>query len=136
MALIDNVKRIAIEEFPDEDKETVERIANYYNYFAEQVTNAINGQLSIENLTREIIQLNVTVNSSGTPIVSTKFTTELGLLGVNVIRAQNLTNTTTYPASTPFLSFDSSGNGVYTIKNISGLQSNNKYKLTLELIYS
>ena len=55
MPKIDTVKRITTDEFPEESREVAERIGNIYNYFAEQVTNVINGNIDSENTGRPVI---------------------------------------------------------------------------------
>lgn len=134
MPRIDNVKRIKIEDFPADQQELGSRIAEVYNFFAEQVTNVLNGNVDFENLNENILTFEVTVNSSGTPIDNNRFLSSTGLQGVTVIRAINLTNSINFPTGTPFVSFTASGTGVYTINNISNLPANNKFRLTLRLI--
>lgn len=134
MPRIDSVKRIKIEDFPEDQQELGARIAEIYNFFAEQVTNTLNGNVDFENVTDSILTFEVTVNSSGTPIDNNRFLARTGLQGVTVINAANLTNSVTFPTGTPFISFTSSGTGIYTINNISNLPANNKFRLTLRLI--
>lgn len=135
MSLIDNVKRINVEEFKDEDKEVAGRIAEYYNYFAEQVTNTINGNLDFDNLNRALVTINVTINSSGIPQSPTQFTSNTGLQGTKVIRADNLTNSASYPLGSPFITWSTSGNGTYTIQHITGLQPLSRYRIVIELVF-
>jgi hypothetical protein len=135
MPSIDTVKRINVDEFKQEDREVAERIANIYNYFAEQVTNVINGKLDFSNLNRAIVTVEVTAGTNGNPIQTTQFNSSTGLQGVNVIQAVNLTNRANFLQSTPFISFTASGTGVYTIDNITGLNASQRYRLTLELIF-
>lgn len=133
MARIDNVKRIKSEDFPPKDQETISRLAEVYNFFAEQVTNAINGNLDFENLTEDVFTFEVTVDSNGSPIDNSRFASSIGLQGTTVINAANLTNPAVYATQTPFISWSSNGAGIYTINNISGLPANNKFRLTIRL---
>lgn len=133
MPFIDTVKRITTDEFKPEDREVAERIGNVYNYFAEQVTNVLNGNIDAENLGRPIITLDVTTNANGTPTQTTRFTSKVGLKGTVVLNATNLTNRVNFVQSNPFISFNSQGNGTYTIENIRGLNPNEQYRLTVEL---
>lgn len=135
MPTIDTVKRITVDEFKDEDREVAERIGNIYNYFAEQVTNAINGELDFENLKRSLLRIDVTVDATGNPVQTVRFVNNVGLIGTKVINAENLTNRVNYVTATPFISFSSSGDGTYTIDNIKGLNANENYRLTVELIF-
>lgn len=135
MPRIDNVKRITPEEVSEESREAVEAVAQYYNYFAEQVTNALNGNLDFSNLKRALLTLEVTLNANGQPVTVTKFAGNIGLKGINVIRADNLVNAAVFPSSAPFVTFGASGDGFYTVLHIAGLATLTKYRLVLELIY-
>jgi hypothetical protein len=135
MPKIDNVKRISPEEVGEESREAVEAVAQYYNYFAEQVTNALNGNLDFDNLKRSLLNIEVTLTTTNQPVTVTKFAGNVGLRGINVIRADNLTNAAVFPSSAPFITFGASGDGFYTILHITGLATLTKYRLVLELIY-
>jgi hypothetical protein len=52
---------------------------------------------------------------------------------MSVVSASNQTNPGIYPTAAPFVSFTYSGD-IVTILNITGLQANSQYSLTLELI--
>lgn len=135
MARLNNVQRIIIEDFQDEDRETVSKLANILNYFMTQVTDIVNGRLDYENINKETVTIDVTVDSTGKPIQTTNFSSQQGLLGSTVIRAQNLTNSAVFPLGQPFVSFAPIQSTLYRVNNITGLQPNNKYRLTLEVTY-
>lgn len=135
MPRIDNIQRIKVEDFDREQQEVVEKIAIIYNYFAENVSNVINGELDYDNTKNQIIDIEVTVDTNGIPSVSTKFTSRPGLQGTNVVRADNLTNASGYPTSAPFIVYTANGGGVYTINKVTGLVANQKYRLKTELIF-
>lgn len=132
---MDTVKRLNADEFKDDDKETVQRIAELYNYFAEQTTNIINGNIDFDNMNRELRQIDVVVDANGTPNITTQFSATVGMRGTNVLRVVNLTNTGTYPTGNPLISFTASGSGLYTIDNITGLVAGNEFRLTFELVF-
>ena len=132
---IDNVKRLVVENFEEDHQNTVSKIAEIYNFFAEQITNAINGNIDIDNLNRQLIEMTVKVDSNGTPIGNNKFSANTGMRGSKVIRALNKTNNNKYVVSCPFISYSpTSVTGVYIIKNIVGLEANQEYQLLIELI--
>ncbi len=135
MPKIDTVKRITTDEFKEDDREVAERIGNIYNYFAEQVTNVINGKIDSENTGRPVITLTITVDSSGRPIQETQFVNKTGLRGIDVIRAVNNVNRINFVDSHPFISYISDGSGTYTIENITGLRAAEEYTLIMELVY-
>jgi len=136
MARIDEPRRLNVDEFPKESRQTIEMLAEYYNYAIEQITNAINGNLDYDNLKKKIIELEFKTDSLGQPSPRLQFTADVGLVGTKVIRADNQSNTTTYPITHPFISYSTSGNGIYSINNIIGLRSSTKYRLVIELIYT
>lgn len=135
MPFLDTVKRITTEEFKEEDREVAERIGNVYNYFAEQVTNVLNGNIDFDNLQRSLLTIDIIVDSNGNPIQKTQFNNSNGLQGTKIIRATNLTNSANYLQSCPFMTFTSLGTGIYTINNITGLNAGEKYTLVIELIF-
>lgn len=128
-------KKIRFEDFSSEDKEIVERIGFAFNSFSDEVYQLLNGGLDSNNLNRQIVDIDVIIDGSGKlqgqPQI--KLTTSGKIRGLNVINALNLVNSTIYPTQAPFVSFTASGT-ILTINNISGLQSNSQYRLTLELI--
>lgn len=134
MPRIDSVKRINYQDFREEDRETVQKLSEILNFFMEDVVNAMNGNLDFDNLNRELITFEVTVDSNGVPITNNRFSSELNIIGTKVIRADNLVNSAQSVESTPFLTYRNSGTGIYTITNITGLQANTKYRLVIELI--
>lgn len=135
MPFIDSVKRINVDEFKPEDRDTVEKLAEIYNYFAEQVTTVINGNIDYDNLKRSLIDVSLTLDSSGIPTQKTQFMSDIGLLGTKVIKAENLTNSAIYPTSAPFIIFTTNGQGLYTIQKVLGVPSGSKFKLTVELVF-
>jgi hypothetical protein len=135
MPFIDSVKRIKTDEFKSEDRDVAERIGNVYNFFAEQVTNILNGNLDEFNLGRPIITLTVTTNAAGIPVQQTRFSSKIGLKGTKVIRAVNTTNSVNFLQSGPFITYSSQGNGIYSVNNITGLNPSETYQLTIELIF-
>lgn len=135
MPRIDNTNRLNAEDFPDESRELIERLAVTYNFFVEQVTNVLNGSVDFENLDRNLVILEFDMGANNQPLTATRFTATPGLQGTNIIRVDNLTNSANYPDTAPFLSFTTNGNGVYTINSITGLDQGNKYRVVIELIF-
>ena len=134
MAQIENVKRINTDDFPEESRETVDMIAEYYNYFAEQVTEAINGQLDEENFSSELIEIEVTVDESGVPDGDNRFSATGGMRGSVILRALNQTSSTTYPTGAPFMTFEEISSGLYQINHVTGLPASNKFRILVRLI--
>lgn len=136
MSLLDNLRRLQLDEISDENREDFRLMAELYNFFGEQVVNTVNGQIGIDNLTREFVTIDVTVDANGTPILGGTFAAGQGMIGSKVLRAVNLTNSQTFPTSAPFLSFTAlnTAQNTYRIDNITGLPANNQFRLFIELV--
>lgn len=133
MAKISNPKRITKEGFPKDYQDLVDPIGIPVNDFSDEIFNAINGNLTVtDNLNMQYKDISLSVDSSGNPKNKTQFQSTLKsrMKGVIVIKLQNLTNTSTYPTSTPFVSY-SENDLLITINNVSGLVADNKYTITL-----
>lgn len=136
MARPPDLKRLAKEDFPQDDQELVGKLAFPINAFFEQVRNALNKNLNFDNLNQEIITLTVTV-VSGIPTMKTQFKSNIkgNVQGIIVVYASNLTTPGMYPTSCPFITSAQNG-GLVTINHISGLQDNQEYRLKLLTIGS
>lgn len=134
MAKLANLKRILKEDFNKEDQDTIDKLAFVLNPFLEQISNAFNKNINIDNLSREISIINVQ-NALGVLNTSVQLKTNLNskIVGITVIRADNLTDPTLYPTQTPFVSWTLNGK-IITVLNVTGIQDDNKYQLTLEVI--
>ena len=147
MAKISNVKRLIKEDFPKESQDLVDKLAYVLNPFLDQVSAAFNKNINIDNLSREIITTSVvnatgtgsyTVNSIATggdvsPSVQIKTKLASKVIGINVIRVDNVTNPGTYPINAVGLSW-SYESKIITLNKITGLTDGDKYNLVLELI--
>lgn len=128
-------KRIIKEDVKEEYRELVEKLAFSINPFAEEVIKALGNNLSVgDNFNQQIRDVTVEVDGSGSPKSILQFKTNLPskCVGHQVIKADNLTNSSVYPTSCPFLSFTESG-GILTVNNITGIPADNKFQLKLVL---
>lgn len=132
---LSNIKRIVVEDFPQEYRELVDKIAYVINPMLDQLVTGLNKNINLENLSREITTFTVIVDADGTPTIPTQMKTNLQsrILGMNVINAQNTTSSNTYPDTAPFVSWTVNGN-IITVKNITGLQAGERYSLSVEII--
>lgn len=133
MAKIQGFKRITKENFKADYQDLIDAIGGSVNIFAEEVINAFNNNLTVDdNLKMEYKDIEVSVNASGIPINNTQFKVGFNgkVRGVVIERALNLTNPNTYPTGAPFITYDQSDK-VITVKHITGLPANNKYRLTV-----
>lgn len=97
----------------------------------EQTRAALDGNLDFSNLNQEIINLNVTVDVNGIPLIVTQYKSNLNtkVLGHVVIAATNLVSPLNTPTSGPFISFVLKTPPLIQINSISGLQANETYNL-------
>lgn len=134
MAKISNLKRIIKEDFPEEYQELIDKLAYSLNPFLEQISNAFNKNINIENLSREFITVTVE-NVGGNLKIPVQFKTSLSgrIQGFNIIKAENITNPAIYPTQAPWITWTINSN-ILTIQKVTGIPDNNKFRLTLELI--
>lgn len=135
MSKVSNPRRIRAEDFPPDSTPIIEPLASILNVFMEEIITTINGRIDFENLRREIVQYEVTVDSNGVPINNNKLRLSFSSIwGTNVINSENKTNIGTYPTSSPSIHYTANGSNIFTINKINGLQADNKYLLTIEVI--
>lgn len=128
-------KRLIKEDYKEEQREMIEKLGFSLNTFADDITNLLNKNITIEdNLNQAKKTVKTSVDASGTPISPLAFKTGLTdqCYGIQCVRAINTTTSTSYPTSTPLLSFTESNN-VLTINNITGLVAGSTYSLNLIL---
>lgn len=136
MARIQGFKRIVTEDFSEKDRPIADKIGYSVNIFADDVSHALDKNLTIEdNLNMNKVDLLVLVDSAGKPTSSTQFKTQLNnaCAGIQVIKAESVGRTTVYPTGTPFISF-TEGNSIITVNNITNLPTGTQFKLKLLLI--
>lgn len=123
-------KRIAKEDFPKDDQRLVEKLAYPINSFIEQTRNLFTKNIDFENLNQEVIEITLTVNAAGAPLVPAQYKSNLRtrVQGMICISADNLTTPGTPPLNTPFATFIQSTT-IVTISNIKGLDANQLYRL-------
>lgn len=131
---LDNVRRIIVEDFPKEDQTTIGKLADVLNSFMEQTVNVINGNISQENLARPIVKFKVRVNGTGIPLQTTKFSARIGIIGSVIVNVKNESSNSVFVNLSPFMSFEPLGNGIYTVKQVTGLNPNDEYIITVELL--
>lgn len=133
---LNNIKRIVVEDYPEEVRPSIEKLAYIINDFMSNVTDLANKKVDFDNLYREIVTVKVIVDSSGVPLKNTTFSTTYlpNAHGGVVIRAANLTNSQVYPSSAIFVSFLSTKNNLFKVNHVTGLTPGHTYELTLEII--
>lgn len=128
-------KRLQKQDYPEESRDLVDRLSNSLNIGIETLYTLANNRISLgDNIACVVKSFEIKVDSTGKPISGTtnvEFgTTITTAVGVEVLRAQNSTNSTTYPTSAPFISYTQNGTSI-DINNIAGLPANNTFLLTV-----
>lgn len=132
-------KRINENDFSQEERELVKKLASILNTDIENVYLALSKRISLkDNIDCTVKTIEITVNSSGTPTSGGSFQLDRTggtqvfskVIGIDVKKAVNLDNSNSYPTSHPFISY-TQNEGIINIDNISGLQAGARYQLTL-----
>lgn len=135
---LSQLTRITEEDFAQEDLELIQKLARSLNPFLEQVSQAMSKNIDFDNLNQEVLTFTLKVDALGKPLTTSQIRHSLKTRpkGLVCVSARNLTNPTTYPTGTPFVSFSFSGSdySVLTINAISGLPANMDFELTLIVI--
>jgi hypothetical protein len=131
---ITNIKRIVKEDFKAEDRELIEKLSFVLNPILEQLNNAFNKNIDFDNLNRELITFEVTLDAQGIPTSTLEIKSGLKgkCRGLNVMSVTNLTDNT-LPTGAPFITFGLNGNNIQ-IQHITGLVANKKYRIVMESI--
>lgn len=136
MAQIQSFKRLAVEDFSEKDRELIQKLAYSINSFADDISRAFANNISIsDNLNITSKEMTLTLNSKGVITGGSTLKTGLNHLcqGMTVIKVNNITNPTSYPTGTPFISFSENTTGQININNITNLPVGNSYKITVLL---
>ena len=132
MGRIPDLKRITKEDFPEKDRELVEKLAFPINSHMEQVRNLFNRNITFENLAQDLITITLQTGTDSKPLNNPEFKSSLNnrVRGIMVVSASITSNNTSFVNETPFISF-SQDNDLVTITNISGLEAETAYELLL-----
>lgn len=135
MAKIEIPSKIRAENFSEENRAVASGIGAVYNQFVDQLYFLINGGIDSQNLNRQYVDVNVTINASGQVVnpPAIRLTMRSKPVMIHCGRAVCLSNNQTFPTGTPFVSF-AINNNTLIITNITNLQANTQYNLTLELV--
>ena len=130
-----NVSRIIVEDFKDEDRETVAKLATILNQFMDSVVELSRKNINFDNLNRSLVTIDIKVDANGKPQGVSKINTNLkSYRGNNIIDVQTLQSGTSNVVSTPYLDCTPEGNGIVRINRFFGLPVNTKVRVTIEFI--
>lgn len=130
---LEKFKRIFKGDYPKDQQDLVEKLSGSINSGFENLYNAMSRNIDISNnIACTVKKISTKVSSAGIPTstLSFKIDTTGQIKGISVIRAVNLTNSTTYVSSHPFLTFSQDGSTV-TVSHIAGLPVDNNFELTV-----
>ena len=129
---LSSYKRILTSDFKPEERQLVDKLAGGINDMFDQLVQALNKRLTLtDNFQATVRDVDIVVGVDGVPTSATSFGLDVSgipVTGIQVIRAENLTNSAIYPLGQPFVSFIQLNNTV-RILHVSGLQPNNRYRL-------
>jgi hypothetical protein len=127
MAKLGIIKRLVDNDFPSKKyNDLLPNLFGAINQFIDQVTYALNKNITFtDNFAAVDSEIQVTGNGAGS-FIKWPYTTPCK--GAMVLSVTNNTNSSAVLSSAPFIEFEASA-GQITIKNITGLQTNNKYTL-------
>ena len=126
-------RRIQLNDYPQEYQALMNILAGPINNAFTSVFSVLNNQVSLQDqLAGQVSEVTVNVNAAGTPSGNTviALNTNFTVLGTTVINAINTTTPTIYPVNYQFINWTQSGQSL-NIVNVSGLQPNNNYTLTV-----
>lgn len=129
---INNVTQIRADDFEEDHKRTAEQLANILNPFMQQVQEITDNRIDFENRVENYIEIEMTVDASGKPILNNKISTgKSNIRGLQVIAAFGASNANITATEQPFISFKPVGGGLIEVLSITGLPANTKMRLNV-----
>lgn len=133
MGQLSNVRRIVVEDFSEESRETVGKLASILNNHMEEVVELSRGNISYENLNQTIVKFEVTVDAQGKPTTLIQINTGLSTYSGKVVTdVQGVNSASDVVVSAPWLDCTYQGNGLVRVNRVLGLPANKKMRVTVE----
>ena len=129
--LLQSFKRLFKGDFDQKDQPFVEKFSFFFNNGIETLYNALNKNISLkDNILCTVRDLEVAVFSTGLPKTTTSISVDISgkIIGLNVLKVENLTNSNSYPSSAVFISWTQDNKTIY-INHITGLTVNDNYRI-------
>jgi hypothetical protein len=131
-------RRIYSTDYTPEQQELINKLSSSLNIGIEVLYEALNKKVSLEdNIDCLVRDVSIVVDASGFPTNTAVFTLvdrTRNIKGLQVIRAENLTNSGVYPNGGIFLSFQQTQNGIQII-HATGLPAGNTFSLRIVAYY-
>lgn len=129
---INNVTQIIAGDFAEDDRMLAEKLANILNPFMQQVVELSDGRISFENRVENYIEIEMTVDDTGKPILNNKIATGKSFVrGFHIIDAYGSTNASIGATGSPFIIFKRLAGGFVEVSRITGLPANIKMRLNV-----
>lgn len=126
-------KRLLTQDYQKEFQKLIDTLSVSLNSGIESLYEALNNNVSLkDNIKCTVKNVTLQVDSQGKPKVTTSFLLDIKgkIYGISSINAVNSTNPNTYPLGGQTISF-TQNDTIVTITNVTGLQQNDTYVLTL-----
>lgn len=128
-------RQIRAEDFAEDEQQLVSKLSRNLTPFMDSVFRVLDGGVDYENLNRQFLDIDIIIDASGLVSNAPQIKSKLRgrVRGINVLNAINLVDPSIYPTSAPFISFTTNAD-IVTILNVTSLQVNSQYRLSIELI--
>lgn len=130
---LSNVKRIIVEDFDKEDRETVSKLATILNQHMDEVVELSRKNIGFDNLNQNVVTIDITVDSNGVPQGVSKINTNLRTYGgKSILDIQSLKAGTPNVISAPYLDCTPEGGGIVRINRFFGIPANTKVRVKIQ----
>lgn len=135
---IQSIPKIVKTDYPKEMQDAIEQLSYTINPLIDVLTQLANNNISIaDNLSSIVKTVILSVDANGTPSGTTGF--NLGkntvILGLQIKRAVNNTDSTVYPTGGVWITYTQSGSQII-INNVKGLPVGYQFTLTIQADFS
>jgi hypothetical protein len=119
-------------DYAEEERALVNKLALSVNSGFESLYQALSRKLTFgDNIQASIKEIDVSIDATGKPIISTTFKLDDPLMkvsGVIILSCTNLNNASSYPSTAPFIFWTQTSTGIQ-VDNIAGLNIGPTYRL-------
>lgn len=129
-----NVRRIIPEDFPEESRPVVEKLAGIINQFMQDTVELSRKNIGYDNLNRSLVTIELQVDGTGKPKTVTQINTGLSSYkGAIVLDVQSLSGGDNV-ISAPYIDFSALSGKSVKINKVFGIEANKKVRITVEFI--
>jgi len=128
-----SVSRINKNDYPEDSKQLVEKLADTINPNTEMLYELANKKTSLrDNMLCTVRDFTVSVDANGVPLTRTSVALDTPgkVDGVSVIRVTNATNANTYPNSQPYVGFTPQASAI-NIDVVKGLSVGSQWTIRI-----